>query len=105
MNPGSIYVRVLFCIFSAGLTLYFYIDKQNDLTELRLAIPVLAKEVKGIQEENIRLKYEIERFESPIHLIELLRKPEFSHLHYPYVQDILILPEALPLEDSTHATP
>lgn len=93
MNAGWIYIRVAFCIFIAGMTLYFYIDKQNELTELRLAIPVLAKEVKGINEENIRLRYEIDRFESPIHLIELLRKPEFSHLHYPYVKEILILPD------------
>lgn len=93
MSPGWIYIRIAFCIFIAGVTLFFYIDRQNELTEIRLAIPALAKEVKSIQEENIRLRYEIERFESPIHLMELLRKPEFSHLHYPYVKDVLILPE------------
>ena len=35
-----------------------YIEKQNELTELRLAIPVLDKEVKALSEENRRLKYE-----------------------------------------------
>lgn len=86
-------VQVFFCIFIAGLTLYIYIDKQNELTELRLTIPVLTKELKQIQEENIRLKYEINQFESPIHLMELARKPEFGHLKYPHLNDVQTLPE------------
>jgi cell division protein FtsL len=85
-------IRTFICIFVAGLTFYAYIDKQNELVELRMAIPSLAKEVKTLEEENTRLKYEIERFESPIHLMELARKPEFSHLKYPYNHEILILP-------------
>lgn len=89
---GKLYFRIFICILIAGLTLYLFIDKQNDLTELRLAIPVWTKEVKSIQEENIRLKYEIDRFESPIHLMELMRKPEFGHLKYPYINEVIILP-------------
>lgn len=86
------YLRILACIFLSGLTFFAYIDKQNQLTELRRKLPSLAKELKSIQEENNRLKYEIETFESPIHLMELLRKPEFSHLRFPYTKDIIILP-------------
>lgn len=82
------------------MTLFGYIEKQNDLTELRLAIPALAKEVKSLQEENIRLTYEIEHFESPIHLMELMRKPEFSHLKYPYLNDEIFLPQGIALSDS-----
>lgn len=84
-------IRFFICIFTAGGALFAFIDKQNELTELRLAIPALAKNVKSIQEENIQLKYEIERFESPIHLMELMRKPEFSHLKYPYLKDEIFL--------------
>jgi hypothetical protein len=90
-------LRIFACIFAAGLTLFGYIEKQNELTELRLAIPSLAKEVKSLQEENIRLTYEIEHFESPIHLMELMRKPEFSHLKYPFLPDEIFLPQGLPL--------
>lgn len=84
-------LRFFICVFAAGITLFASIDKQNELTELRLAIPALAKNVKSLQEVNIHLKYEIERFESPIHLMELMRKPEFSHLKYPYLNDVVIL--------------
>lgn len=86
-------IHIFICIFIVGITLYAYIEKQNLLTELRLKIPTLAKEVKQIQEENVRLKYEIDQFESPVHLIELSRKPEFSHLKYPQLDQIIILPE------------
>lgn len=86
-------VRLMFCIFVAWWTMYSYIEKQNELTELRLAIPMLSKEVNGLYEENRRLKYEIEQFESPVHLMELARKPEFSHLKYPTLNEIVILKE------------
>ena len=91
-----LFIRVFSCIIGAGLLLFAYIDRQNELTELRLQFPHLAKEVKGIQEENIRLQYEIDRFESPIHLMELSRKPEFGHLKHPYLPDVIILEEPKP---------
>lgn len=61
----GILIRLLICIFFAGLTMYKYIDKLNELTELRLSIPILTKEVRDIQERNVELQYAIERFESP----------------------------------------
>lgn len=92
----GIFIRLLICIFVAGLTLYKYIDKLNELTELRLSIPILAKEVKDIQEKNMDLHYAIEHFESPLHLMEISRNPEFGHLKYPLLTDILFLPEVEP---------
>lgn len=86
--------RLLICIFFVGLILYKYIDKLNELTELQLNIPQIAKEVKEIKEKNLELQYEIEQFESPIHLMELSRKPEFGHLKHPAVDKIIFLPDA-----------
>ena len=83
--------RFLLCIFFAGLIFYGLIKKQNTLTELRLAIPVLKKQVRLIEQENTRLQYQIDCFESPIHLMELAGKPEFSHLKLPYVEDIMTI--------------
>lgn len=100
MAPSSSYstpLKVLACILSAGVTLYAMIEKQNELVILRLEIPVLERELRLIEEENTRLKYEIERFESPIHLMELARKPEFSHLKFPHNSDVLVLPQPPPL--------
>jgi cell division protein FtsB len=86
-------VQIFSAILIASLTLYFYIEKQNDLTELRMEIPALQKELKRIEENNIRLQYEIDQFESPVHLMELARKPEFSHLKYPRLNEVIILRE------------
>jgi hypothetical protein len=90
-------IRLYVCIITAGLTLYAYIEKQNELTELRLAIPALAKEVKTLNEENTRLTYAIEQFESPILLMETMRKAEYSHLKYPYLNEEIFLPKSHPL--------
>lgn len=91
--PGVI-SRLFICVVVAGLMLFVYIDKQNGLTELRIAIPILAKQVKDLQQENIRLLYEIEHFESPAHLMELMRQPEFAHLKFSYVSDEVFLPRS-----------
>lgn len=93
----GVFVRIFVCILITGFSLYAYIFKQNELTELRMAIPSLAKEVRSIQEENHRLRYDIDYFESPIHLMELMRMPEFSGLKFGYNQDVIILPRQKPL--------
>lgn len=90
--------RVFLPIFVCGFCLYSYIDKQNALTRLRIAIPDLAKEIKMVREENTRMKYEIDLFESPEHLLELAKSCEFSHLKHPLVKEILTVKEGLALE-------
>lgn len=79
------------CILAVSFSVYSYIEKQNELTELRRGIPVLEREVKAILEENRRLRYEIDRFESPLHLMELARKPEYSHLRFPCLNEVILL--------------
>lgn len=91
--------KICICIFFAGLTLYAHINKNNELTALQLAIPQLEKKVKKLKKENERLQYEIDQFESPLHLMELLRKPEFSHLKYPFTDDVITLPRSYTSEE------
>ncbi len=99
----GLFIRLLICISFAGLALYKYIDKLNELTELRLSIPVLAREVKEIHEKNLELQYAIDTFESPLHLMELARKPEFGHLKYPSVNEVIFLPEGPFCYSETHS--
>lgn len=86
-------IRTLICILFAGLLLYSYIAKLNDLTLVRRMIPALEKEVKEIQEENVRLNYAIQQFRAPAHLLELLSQPEYQHLKFPNNDQIIILEE------------
>lgn len=78
----------------AGSVLYAYIQNQNELTLLRMAIPGVVKEVRIIQEQNVRLKYKIDSFENPTYLMELAQKPEFAHLKHPYTKDLMLIPQS-----------
>lgn len=100
MNKGLL-TRLLTCIFFLGFLLYSYIEKQNQLTQLRICIPELAKDVKQIREENTRLQYEIDQFENPQHLMELARHGEFTHLKHPLLKEILTCQEGIALQPST----
>lgn len=101
----ELFFRLLICLTLAGVGLYKYIDQHNELTELRLSIPALAKEVKELKEINLSLKYEIECFESPLHLMEIAMKPEFGYLKHPKLNEEIFLLESttdtIKLYDST----
>ena len=87
------YYRIFICLFSLFFFVYLYIHALNEVIQLRLDIPPIAQELATIEEENKRLHYEIDQFESPLKLLELSQKPEFSHLKYPYTKDVIVLPE------------
>lgn len=91
-------VNTFVCILALGLSLYSYIDKENELTQIRMRLPEVAKAIKSIDEENMRLKYEIDQFENPQHLMELARDDKYSHLKYPLLKDILTVNEGLALQ-------
>jgi Cys-tRNA synthase (O-phospho-L-seryl-tRNA:Cys-tRNA synthase) len=85
--------KTFICLAGAGIALYAAVREQNSLMDLRRSVPPLAKEVKALQEENQRLKYLVDRFENPVHLMELAREPQYGHLRYPYTQDVMIVPK------------
>jgi hypothetical protein len=84
------FVQVLTCALSCAGALYSYVRQQNDLTKIRIELPRLAREVRSLEEHNSRLKYEIERFENPKHLMQLAKRPEYSHLKYPLTSEIFV---------------
>ena len=67
---------------------------QNEVTQLKIRLPEMEKEIRVIQEESRRLCYQIEQFENPANLIELARLPEYAHLKHPLLKEILTVPEA-----------
>ena len=92
---NSLIVKVLVCALSFGGVLYAYVQKQNDLTYLRIELPALYDEVKLLEEGNIQLSLEIDQFENPRHLMQLANRPEFSHLKHPIVDEIIVMDEGL----------
>ena len=87
----GIFYRIFVCIVTLGVFLYAYIIKQNQITELRLQIPVAKRALQVVNEENVRLQYEIDQFENPLNLMELAKLPQFSHLKYPLVSEIITI--------------
>ena len=96
---SRIMIRYFICIFVLALTLYSYVDQQNALTKLRLSIPVLAKQVRDLREENTRLEYEIDLFESPQHLMTLANRSEFSHLKHPMAKEVIVMNQGLAVQE------
>jgi hypothetical protein len=87
----EIFIRIVICIVVTGALLFAYIGRQNTITELRLQIPHIAKELEVIRQENVSLQFEINRFENPRHLMELADQPQYGHLKYPLLSDILVI--------------
>lgn len=86
-----------------GYSFYSIIDKQNAITKLSLAIPQVAKELREVREENSRLRYQIEVFESPSHLMELAAAQQSSALlKQPLEKEILTVTVDYPV--SSHRT-
>ncbi len=94
-------IKLMICLAAGGYALYSSVSEQNSLMTLRRAVPPLIKEVKALHEENHRLEYAVDRFENPVHLLELSRMPEYGHLKYPYTRDIIILPAERSSDDSS----
>lgn len=99
-NRAPIYLglKISACVLLTAITLYAHIERQNELTALRLKIPALAKELREIEEENRVLQYEIDLFENPEHLVKLQRTPQFSHLSHVSENQVWTLPNRLPLQ-------
>lgn len=87
-------LKLGFCLSVFALCLYSYLNMQNEVTQVKIRLPAVEKEIRLIQEENRRLAYEIEQFENPAHLIELAHRPEYAHLKHPLIKEILTVPEA-----------
>ena len=103
MNLG-ILCRLLICLGFLGGFLYLTIDRQNEITKMRFAIPQLVKEIEEIKEENTRLMFQIECFENPIHLMQLARLNEYCHLKHPMKNEILTVREGNPISLLEHPT-
>lgn len=93
----EIVFRLLLCIASFSLFAFFSIQQENALTEMRLKIPALAQEVKRVNEENMRLEFEKNRFESPENLLRLASLPEFADFEQPTYAHVVVLPTGFSL--------
>jgi hypothetical protein len=88
-------IRLGFCVVVFGWGLFSYLNKQQELAQIKVQLPELEKRLHVIQEENRRMLCEIEELENPSRLIDLVHRPEFGHLKHPLLREILTVPEAI----------
>ena len=96
MNKNLIF-KILICLFAFAMSLYFYIEKQNEITSLKIEMPKIAKQVEALNEEIKKIQYDVEMFENPAYLMQLIRQPEFGHLKHPFVEEVLTMPQGIAL--------
>lgn len=89
----AIILQVVCSLTALGTCWFSYLEKQNELTELRLYAPKLVREVREIRENNAHLQYELQELQSPQKLLELAQDPKFAHLKHPTCKNILVLEE------------
>lgn len=82
-------------LLASGVCLYSYFNQQNELTQMKIRLPELEKKVRSVREEAGRLRYEVDRFENPTHLIEIAHSPEYSHLKHPLLKEIFTVSESI----------
>ena len=101
----AIILQVVSCLIAVSACWLSYLEKQNELTQLRLYAPKLAKEVREIKEENAHLHYQLQELQSPQKLLELAADPKFAHLKHPLGKNILVLEgsQNIPSSHTTYA--
>lgn len=95
---STFFFQFAVCTAFAGFALYSYLQEQNRCTEVKMRLPKIAKEIKALQQENAQLQYQIISFESPDHLLQLAQAPEYAHLKFPLLQDVLTVKEGLAVQ-------
>lgn len=95
----SFLIKILICLFAFAFSFYSYVEKQNKVTSLKIEIPKIAKEIQDLRVEIKKIEYEVDKFENPAYLMQLLRQPEYAHLKHPFVHDVLNIPEGVALFD------
>lgn len=83
--------KVAICFFSFAAVGYEHIHEINKMTSVRIQIPKIQQEIHVINEEIDQLNYEFQEFENPQRLLHLAKQAEYSDLHFPYQQDILVM--------------
>ena len=79
MNKGPL-GKILICVISFSVALCAYLNARNDVTCLMIELPRISHELSLIEEKNTILKFEVEKFENPSYLLNLLNTCEYAHL-------------------------
>lgn len=89
----ALFARLGICICLFGAFLVRHVQRQNDLTRLRLEIPQIAMQARDLQERALQLREEVGKHLAPKALLDQLDRGLFDHLSVPLPQQIWIMEE------------
>ncbi len=84
-------LKLAVCILGCTLVSYEHIYELNKMTAMRIQIPQIQQEIAYVNEEIDRLNFEFRIAENPVHLLSLAKNAEFSELHYPLQEEVVVL--------------
>lgn len=87
------FLRLAVCIALLAIFLICHVERQNEITRLRLQIPQIDALSCRMKESALQLQSKVIKSQSPGHLLALLDRPEFQHLHFPTAQSVWIIEE------------
>lgn len=78
-----------YCVILTAFFVALYIAYHNRLTEARIRVLALEREVRAEEAKKRRLELYMASFLSPVRLEEVARRAQFSHLRQPSQHDII----------------
>jgi len=89
MHRFAVHGFLLLLAIAGGL--YLELDQVHRATTLRLQTARMTRELRQLEEENVRLGYQLDQLESPARLMALARQPQFSHLKAPVMDEVWVV--------------
>jgi CHAT domain-containing protein len=94
-------IKMAVCILGCAAVGYEHIYELNQMTAMRIKIPQIQQEITLVNEEIDRLNYEFQIMENPEKLLHLAKHAEFSDLHFPLKEEILVLSQENAIKEPT----
>ncbi len=95
-------MRLLSSIFLLffGLLCYAMVEKQNQVMQMRMDIPLLEKQIEQLEQKNAEILFALTKNRAPSLLMHLAKQEKFAYLVHPFSTDVLAFQESLGFVDS-----
>lgn len=73
-------VKILSCVVMLSFALCGYLNARNKVTKLMIKLPRAIEELTLVEEKNTILQFQVDKFENPTYLLNLLKTKEYAYL-------------------------
>lgn len=81
-------VPFVYCVVLTSVLFALYISRHNALTQQRIHVVFLERQIRAQEAQVGRLELEFAQFLSPIRLEEIAKKAQYAHLQQPSKTEI-----------------